>query len=428
MTPWKSLAAAATIAAGALSALPASAQAACEVGAYRGPGGDFVVVMERANTAQTGEWRYTFRDGRFGGTKDGQVVCAPGAVSVAGQAWPKIALKLTPTTFRSGDVALAGLLIEPPAEGAAKPPLVVLVHGSESTASIGRNTYSYVLPAQGIATFVYDKRGAGASQGVYSQNFHKLAADVVAASTEAKRLAAGRYGRFGLFGGSQGGWVAPRAANDAGAQFVAVGFGLLINPLEEDSEQVFSELREQGAGDDVIAKAREITDATGAVMAAHFEGGYEQLAAVKARYGAEPWFKTIKGEFTGDLLAADEATLRREGRARYDNLDIDWRYDAVGRLRAVHAPMLWVVAGEDREAPPAVTVSRLEGLRKEGRDIAIVRFPRTDHGMVEFTQNADGERTATRYTDGYFRLLGDWIAGRWAPPYGAAELLTGPPR
>src|SRR5437667_9249203 len=60
---------------------------------------------------------------------------------------------------------LAGLLIEPPDAKETKPPLVVCVHGSESTASINRNRYPYVLAAQGISAFVFDKRGAGASEG-----------------------------------------------------------------------------------------------------------------------------------------------------------------------------------------------------------------------------------------------------------------------
>jgi pimeloyl-ACP methyl ester carboxylesterase len=323
----------------------------CDVGVYRGPHGDFVTIIERPDTAQSGAWRYDFRDGHFGSTKNEVLQCVKDAVIVTRdggppQKWPKVQLKLTPTRFRSGDAMLAGLLIEPTDAEDAKPPLVVCVHGSESTASIRRNRYPYVFAAQGISAFVFDKRGAGASEGKYNQNFHKLAADAVAASTEAKRLAKGRYSRFDLFGGSQGGWVAPRAANDAGADFVAIGFGLLLNPLEEDSEQVSTELRGQGYADDVIAKAREVTDATAAVMASHFENGYDKLAAVKARFGAKPWFSKLKGEFTGDILASDEATLRREGRAKYDNLDIDWHYDAVAELRKVKAPQLWIVAGQ----------------------------------------------------------------------------------
>ena len=396
----------------------------CQPGAYTGPDGRFMVIMERADTAQTGAWRWWADDGRFGLTNDGDVVCRGDTLDVKRIVYTKVVVRLTPSKFRSGDLILNGMLIEPQAKTGTRPPLVVTVHGSERTPAVKSAYYPWILAAQGISAFVYDKRGTGESQGTYNQNFHALGADAAAASREAKRLAAGRYSRFGLLGGSQGGWVAPRAANDAGADFVAVGFGLLIDPLEEDASQVAAELTEADYGVDVLKQAREITDATGNLMAEHFLKGYEQLAAVKARYASQPWFAKIKGEFTGDILALDEATLRREGAARFDNLELDWRYDAMGWMRKVKAPQLWVIAAQDREAPPQTTVDRLQTLRSEGHDIAIVRFPDTDHGMVEFTQDAKGERTSTRVTDGYFRLLGDWIKGTTRPPYGRGEFLT----
>ncbi len=396
----------------------------CQPGAYAGPEGRFLVIMERPDTAQTGAWRWWADDGRFGLTNDGSVTCRGETLDVQTVAYKKIALRLTPTKFKSGDLTLNGMLIEPPAAPGTKLPLVVTVHGSERTAAVKYAQYPWILAAQGVAAFVYDKRGTGESQGAYNQNFHDLAADAAAASKEARRLAAGRFWRFGLLGGSQGGWVAPRAANDAGADFIAVGFGLLIDPLEEDASQVAAELTEAGYGEDVLKQAREITDATGNLMAEHFLKGYEQLAAVRARYGKAPWFAKIKGEFTGDILALDEATLRREGRAKFDDLAIDWRYDAMGWMRKVKAPQLWVIAAQDREAPPQTTIDRLQTLRSEGHDVTIVRFPDTDHGMVEYTQAADGTRTTTRVTPGYFRLLGDWIKGTTGPSYGRGEFLA----
>jgi len=400
---------------------PRAAAAACEVGAYRGPAGDFVAIVEGQDTATSGEHRYVFRDGRRGGTRDGTIECVAGAVVLAssGARWPKLALRLTPTAFDSGGVVLTGMLIEPPA-AAGKPPLLVVGHGSERTGAVRRSYYPYVFAAQGIAAFVYDKRGTGDSGGAYTQSFARLAEDMVAASVEARRLAHGRHGRFGLFGGSQGGWVAPRAANAAGAQFVVVGFGLVLDPLEEDAEQVKTELRAFGYGPDVLARAREVTDATAVVMASHFAAGYDRLAAIRARHGAEPWFSQIKGEFTGEVLASDEATLRRDGRARLDNLDIDWHYDAVGELRKVRAPVLWIIAGKDREAPPALTIERLKALQRARRPIELVMFPDTDHGILEFVEAADGTRTVTRYADGYFRMLADWVNQARRPPYGRA--------
>lgn len=409
-----------------LAASPALAQADCAPGAYSGPNGE-VLALTRPEGAPGA--RYTFVDGRRGFVTDeaALVRCVDGNITVAAadgsaQAWSRVDLRLTPTKFKSGDLVLNGLLVEPPPRAGGKaPPLVVLVHGSERTAAVTGNFYSYILAGQGIATFVYDKRGTGGSTGTYTQNFEWLADDAVAASAEAKRLAAGRYGRFGLFGGSQGGWVAPLAANRAGAQFVTVGFGLVLSPLEEDAEQVFDELRRKGYGAETIREARQVTDAVGAVVASGFTAGFDGLAEVKRLYGARPWFSQIQGEFTGEVLKGDEATLRVVGPQRVDNLNLIWRYDAVAALRAVEAPQLWIMAGEDTAAPGNLSRDRLAALRREGRPIEVYVYPRTDHGIYEYVEAADGSRTVTRMAEGYLRLLADWIKQDLKPPYGAAE-------
>ena len=82
------------------------------------------------------------------------------------------------------------------------------------------------------------------------------------------------------------------------------------------------------------------------------------------------------------------------------------------------------MAAEDREAPSTNTLARLQALRRSGSSIRIVRFPDTDHGIMEFVANPNGSRTMTRVADGYFRLIADWIKGKWSPPYGRAELLA----
>jgi dienelactone hydrolase len=89
----------------------------------------------------------------------------------------------------------------------------------------------------------------------------------------------------------------------------------------------------------------------------------------------------------------------------------------------VNVPVLWVLAEQDREAPIETTRAALAQLQKAGKPIDVYLFPDTDHGMVEFVTNPDGSRKVTRITDGYLRLLGDWIKGRATGPYGRAQKL-----
>ena len=216
-------------------AVPAGAaedDLSCRVGVYRSPGGTTIVAT--AIPARVDALRLTRLDGR-----SGVFARAPGDALVASAnpenpaaltgrfvsatctddpvvsiddaqptTWRRVPLTITRTRFRSRDVELAGELIEPPTAD-VKPPLFVNVHGSESTAAIDSSTIPFVLAAQGVAAFVFDKRGTGASRGRYTQDL--MSWRVVAAVDEARRIAGDHVGRVGVAGFSQGGWVAPAA-------------------------------------------------------------------------------------------------------------------------------------------------------------------------------------------------------------------------
>lgn len=402
-------------------ASPLMAGEVCQHGIYGAADKQFVVISSKAD----GTPIYTFVDGRHdkANTAGAPVRCEGDKVSVsddhgAFQSWPRLAYRETPMHFTSHGAKLSGMLIEPP-DRQHKHALVVFVHGSERSSAMGFY-YPYTLAALGLTVVVYDKRGTGSSEGEYTQNFELLADDAVAALDEGRRVAKGSYSRAGYFGGSQGGWVAPLAARRSHADFVAVGFGLVLSPQEEDQEQVAEELSEAGASAEVKAKAREVTDATGAVIASHFSSGYDTLEGVKRKYGSEAWFGSIHGEYTGKLLHESEFDLRRVGAALYDTVGLIWNYDALSSLQQVQVPQLWVLAGDDREAPGSLTEERLKRLISDGKPIDVYVFPHTDHGIYEFVQNPDGTRKYTRIADGYFQLLGDWIKQTPGVSYGHA--------
>jgi pimeloyl-ACP methyl ester carboxylesterase len=410
-------------------ATPAAAVGPCRPGVY-GESPDAFVVIGSVVPAPASGQRYLLRDGRRGstGTVGSPVACDADVASVTMpegdvRRWPRQDTRETDATFVSAATRLAGRLVEPAGEPDGARPLVVLVHGSEKTAAIG-SVYAWMLAAQGVSAFVYDKRGTGASAGDYTQNFELLADDAAAALREARRLAAGRFGRAGFFGGSQGGWVAPLAATRSPSDFVAVGFGLVVSPIEEDREQLLDEASQLKLGTADMRKIERLSRATATLVRSHFSTGYEALAQVRREIGGAPWAATIEGEYSGDMLRMSDGDLRRIGRARFDNLELIWDYDAAATLRRLKAPLLWVLAGEDREAPIEATRAILLRLEAAGHPIEAYVFPDTDHGMVEFKINADGSRTPTRITDGYLKLLADWIKGDLQGRYGRAMALT----
>jgi pimeloyl-ACP methyl ester carboxylesterase len=409
--------------------LPATAAELCTASAYGDGQGNIVVLGAPAAAPATGQ-RYLMLDGRRGATGDANapVSCSGDVVSFrtptgTTQRWQRLQTRDTDATFSSAGTTLVGQLIEPAGPADPKRTLVVLVHGSERTMAVAA-IYQRMLVAQGISVFAYQKRGTGDSEGEYTQNFELLADDAAAALAKARELAAGRFGRAGYFGGSQGGWIAPLAATRSQADFVAIGFGLVVSPIEEDREQLFDEARRMQLDATAMKQVGQLSDATAQLMRTHFSQGYEALAQVRARIGAAPWAQTISGEYSGDMLRMSDADLRRIGRARFDNLELIWDYDAEAALRRLKVPLLWVLAEQDRAAPIAATRTILSRLRASGQPIETYLFPDTDHGMVEFRTDAEGNRVSTRITDGYLRLLADWIKQDVSGPYGRSRRLS----
>jgi pimeloyl-ACP methyl ester carboxylesterase len=393
-----------------LAMASANAAQACENGLYRSPDGKTGVAVTKLDD---GRLRYTLDDGLRGitGQPGDLLTCVDGEIRTAsGQqpagTWKHVPLKMTKAKFQSHGATLSGVLIEPPTPGPH--PLLVYVHGSERYSPL-EIYYPYLFASYGISVFAYDKRGTAGSEGEYTQNFQLLADDAAAALREAQRLDKGRFSRSGFFGGSQGGWVAPLAATRSPADFVAVGFGLISSPIEEDRDQVADDLREKGYGQAEIAQAEELAAAASAIAASHFTSGFEKFEALKQQYSSKPWYPYVKGEYTGAMLKESDADLRRVGQPVFDNVELIWNYDAPAVIRKLKVPLLWIFAEDDREAPPEVTFQRLSALRNAGADVTIYSFPHTDHGIYEFTQAADGSRTVTRIASGYFPLLTDWI-------------------
>jgi pimeloyl-ACP methyl ester carboxylesterase len=417
---------------------PGSGDAAdCHVGSYRLDDGSDVDI----GNADDGKLRWRRKDGttgaltrsqdgRWHGTlgwtdrADGVEVsfadCAEGTLAFAGVAGRKIGFDVTDTRFEGAGVTLAGRLTLPPGNG--RVPIVVLVHGAEHSSALDTYTLQRQFASEGIGVFAYDKRGTGKSEGRYSQDYLVLATDVIAAMREAKRLAGPRAGRIGYQGGSQGGWVAPLAARIEPVDFVIVGFGLAVSPLEEDREAIAFDMQRGGYGDAEMAKAMEIADATAAILLSGFREGYEQLEALKKKYSGEPWFKHVHGNITFYLLENPEDVVREQGPVLLAGVPA--QYDPMPVLRNLDIPQLWILGGQDTDAPSAETVRRLSRLKADGRPITAAVYPDADHGIYEFETGKDGKRVSTRNPDGYFRMMRDFILdGRLKPKYGTAQFV-----
>ena len=412
----------------------------CHIGSYRLADGRFVdiaplddgVLRWRLFDGTTGAL-HPGTDGKWTSTRgwtkepDGAAIsfsdCAGGGIDFNGISGKRIPFDVKDVTFVSHGVKLAGRLVMP--TGTAKVPVVVLVHGSEPDSALTGYSLQRVLPTVGIGAFVYDKRGTGISGGTYTQDFDVLSDDVDAAVAEARTLAGARLGRIGLQGGSEGGWVAPLAANHSHVDFVIACFGLAVNVIDEDQESIELQMREKGYSPEIIAQAQEVGHAAEKLFMADFKSGFEEYDAMKAKYQKEPWYKDVQGDFTWLILPHTDAELRAMAK------DFDWHtpfyYDPMPVLRANTTPQLWIVGGEDYDAPSAETSMRIKSLITDGKPFTLAYYPKAEHGMTLFETEADGTRDSTRYAYGYYEMIRDFAKdGRLSGSYGDAE-ISGPP-
>ena len=420
-----------------LFAVPAMADSAinCHAGTYRLANGAAVDIAPsddntlrwRLLTGETGLLRQQ-ADGTWTssygwtGRPDGKPVsfsdCGKGGISFGKESGQRIPFHVSDATFNSGGVTLVGRLIMP--QGTGKVPVVVLIHGSEHSSGIDTLFLQHIFPTLGIGAFVYDKRGTGRSGGVYTQDYNLLAADAVNAMNQAKRLAGARLAHIGYWGGSQGGWVVPLAANKAPVDFAVIGYGLAVDVIDEDRESVALDMHFHHHSAADTAKALELAGAGEHVVATHGMDGYAQFDALRRKYRSEPWYKDVHGDYLFMVLPLDQKHIIETVKPFAAT---PFQYDPLPALRASTTPQLWILGGDDLDAPSGETSRRIKSLIAEGKDYTLAVYPGAEHGMTLYELDKKENRLATRYAPGYFQMMADFIKnGRIGEHYGEADI------
>jgi dienelactone hydrolase len=349
----------------------------------------------------------------------------------AGQTARRLPLPETFFTFRSGALTLRGKLVLPAGEGPF--PAVVLVHGSGDESAVDYDSDPYLFASHGLATLVFDKRGTGASEGEYTQNFHVLAGDVIAAVDQLRGRPEIDAQHIHLAGYSQGGWIAPLAASRTrGIRSLLIGYGPLVPVTGEDRWGYVYQLQKKGFGSDALREADRLNDTLSALVDRR-EDRWDELGRQLEEARGKPWFEAVQGSdsmlglIAGSRLplwvlrAYGNWKLRDTGGAPF----IDRLYDPYPTLASLTAtPSLWIFGGEDDSMPTAWTVEKLEQLRAAGRPIEITVFPQADHGILRFAETPDGERRFLGYEPAYYPLQVAWLrrqSGLDTPPPGGGE-------
>src|SRR5262249_53674621 len=168
--------------------------------------------------------------------------------------------------------------------------LVVLHGASDGTRDSPRYKHLHtLLPSAGIGVVPSDRRGEGDSTGESSRDRFQLQAEdalAVVRAIDAKRV--------GLWGFSQGAWIAPLvAAATEEVAFLVLVASTGVTPAEQMTYAVEHQLRLSGYGDDVVDRAlglrRRFDDSV------HTRGHQrdKQLATALRESADEPWWPHV---------------------------------------------------------------------------------------------------------------------------------------
>jgi len=304
-------------------------------------------------------------------------------------------------TFSNEDTRLSGTLYVP--RGAKTFGVVVALHGASSPlrSSPLYEHLKQVLPPLGFAVFVYDRRGTGQSAGAGNTgDFELLADDAVAAIQALKKDPRIDPKRIGVWGLSQGGWLAPLAATRSSDVRFVVAISAPV--VRADEQMMFSStnsLRVFGYSDTDIKKMQATRKA--ADDAARGRDTREHAQQLIDENSGEPWYKYLyMGKSVSDRgLAAWAKEMSN------DPMDV---------IKRVNVPMLVLYGAVDPVVPVALSRERLKAIEPGHPNMKVDVIADADHSMQigvdpKRLLDPDEADTASPNSAEYFATLGSWL-------------------
>lgn len=297
--------------------------------------------------------------------------------------------------FSWKNLSLDGTLRLPPQDGPH--PVVVMMQGSGPSDRTSNGYFPEIQAAfleGGIGTFAFDKPGCGASTGDWRDHALDDRADqVIAALDVVREQSMVDPNRVGIWGQSQGGWLAQLIASRLpNLPFAIANSGPSLTVPEQDMYGCEHSMRADGYSDsDVDAALRFMSDLLDA--AAH-EWSYEKVET-DLLFAARtmPWYGYA------DVTDAKDWQLGRDF--------VREGYDPIRAMEQIGVPFLAIYGGNDVLLPAWQSAEESgHALTRAGnRDSTVVVFPNANHRI-------QCEPEGTTFAAGYLDLLVDWTAAR----------------
>lgn len=295
-------------------------------------------------------------------------------------------------SFEWRGLELVGSLHLPPGPGPH--PAILMMQGSGPA---DRDNDGYFLQirtaflSRSIAAFSFDKPGCGASSGDWRDYALLARGDQAEAAVGALRSQPDiDPTRVGVWGQSQGGWLAQIMASRPLQLALAIAnSGPSIGVAEQDLFGCERSMRAEGYSEPDIRSAVEYIEVLH--DAARRGAPYREVAPLIAAAESQPWY--------GYAAVEDEADWR------FGRLLIQEDYDPLEALQAARCSFLAVYGGRDVLVPAWRGAAESGGALLDSgvTDTMVAVFPTGDHRI------RDG---AGEFVSGYFDLLGGWAEAR----------------
>ena len=284
-------------------------------------------------------------------------------------------------------------LLTPATSG--KHPAAVLVPGAGANNRYDVYMIAQVFAEHGVAALACDKRGTGTSEGDWRlTSFEQQAADVGTGVAFLRQRPEIDPHRVGVFGFSEGAWVAPMTV----AENPRVAFLILAAlPATSRRESVLignaDRLQREGAAAAEIARYRE------------FFKHYQQVIMDNDAPAIELMWRQYAG---ASWLPANKPTAETLNDWSWQRARLTWPYEPGPVLSSITCPVLAIWGADDESFPPSIHRPRFEDSMRAARNARSTHrvIPGANHS---FHLVAPSFLAVTGYVPEYFQTMVQWL-------------------
>ncbi len=320
--------------------------------------------------------------------------------------------------FHSAGNVLSGTLTLP--EGEGPHPVVILLHGASWGLRKFYDAFVEAFLEAGVGSFAFDRRGEGESTGSSEQDIFAFADDAVAAWETVRARRGVDAKRVGLWGYSNGAWVAAIAAGRLpGAAFLLLTGASGVSPAESEAYRRTEDLRAQG----IAAATLEAVQRTWTIVFDYIAHGTwdadwdDELAALRRRLSADPRLydlpipEMVRANPALDSVPRFESPMFQDIQGRLGGINPDFGFDPIPTLRGVRCPILVVLAEHDQNLPPMESALRFRQLGAELPSGQLeLRVLPTGHQFGVPSAFPPVPPGPSDFLPGYLDLMAEWLA------------------